>query len=603
MTSIETTRRPTTPSSAAPRCSAWIAVLLLAAALPAAAADTGGPRIVNGINSHDFPTTGALMYNLSGGAINENNANSWCTGTLIGCETFLTAAHCVEDDQTAANYWVFLQHAGVRTVTSVTSHPSYTSGGFPEFDIAVLKLGAPVNGIAPTAINESSSPPAGTAGQIVGFGQTDGSAGDYGIKRAGDVITADCAGVIGGLGNTELVCWQFTNPVGPPGDDSNTCNGDSGGPLFVDLGSGEVVAGVTSGGNNGTCLATDDSYDSNVFTYRSFVNGELGSDSTSSCGGLPPVGDPTVTVIGFDGNLSGGNADDSLSVNVTGTPSELRITLKGEDNGSLNVDFFVKEGTGAGPGDFDCNSDGSANVGECIFASPSAGEWSVFVERAGGSGEYQVTASIFGGDPPVCGNDIIEPGEECDGTDPGSCPTSACDLDCTCPDPVCGNDIVETGEQCDGTDDSACPGQCDGSCTCPATCNTGDLFVTRMKSDVKRFHVKMELNNFGGTYDGLDPRNQFLMPVTQGGGAVLVDIPALDVGWAKSKPVKGRYKWKGVANGISRVKATDRSATRGTWKIQVKGKDVPGAGGIDLADPTLINVQLNMDGVCTETDY
>jgi len=186
-------------------------------------------RIVNGVNSHGFPTTGALMYNSSGGDIDEDNADSWCSGTLIGCSTFLTAAHCIEDDADPDHYWVFLQHAGIRQVVSVTPHPNYTSGGFPEFDIAVVKLATPVTGIQPTAINLVGSPPAGSVGLIAGFGQTSGNGGDYGIKRAGQVVTASCNGLVGGFGDAELVCWSFSNPVGLPGDDSNTCNADSGG--------------------------------------------------------------------------------------------------------------------------------------------------------------------------------------------------------------------------------------------------------------------------------------------------------------------------------------------------------------------------------------
>lgn len=75
--------------------------------------------------------------------------------------------------------------------------------------------------------------------------------------------------------------------------------------------------------------------------------------------------------------------------------------------------------------------------------------------------------------PSVCGDNVIEGVEQCDGTDPGTCPTGVCDPDCTCEDPVCGNDIIEAGEACDGTDDAACPGQCDGSCVCPTTCGDG----------------------------------------------------------------------------------------------------------------------------------
>ena len=34
------------------------------------------------------------------------------------------------------------------------------------------------------------------------------------------------------------------------------------------------------------------------------------------------------------------------------------------------------------------------------------------------------------------------------------------------PEPVCGNNFLEAGEECDGTDDAVCPGQCQADCTC-----------------------------------------------------------------------------------------------------------------------------------------
>ena len=48
----------------------------------------------------------------------------------------------------------------------------------------------------------------------------------------------------------------------------------------------------------------------------------------------------------------------------------------------------------------------------------------------------------------VCGNDIVEPPEECDGSP--DCGTG-CRL--STPTPACGNDIVEPGEECDGSPD------------------------------------------------------------------------------------------------------------------------------------------------------
>ena len=94
------------------------------------------PRIVNGLDTHGYPTAGALLY---GGATCDN-AGTWCSGTLIGCETFLVAAHCVVDLD-PSHYLVYLQHAGLVPVASITRHPSYLDADFPLFDVAVIKLG------------------------------------------------------------------------------------------------------------------------------------------------------------------------------------------------------------------------------------------------------------------------------------------------------------------------------------------------------------------------------------------------------------------------------------------------------------------------------
>jgi hypothetical protein len=34
--------------------------------------------------------------------------------------------------------------------------------------------------------------------------------------------------------------------------------------------------------------------------------------------------------------------------------------------------------------------------------------------------------------------------------------------------PVCGNNVKEGAEQCDGSDATACPGSCQANCTCQA---------------------------------------------------------------------------------------------------------------------------------------
>ena len=81
---------------------------------------------------------------------------------------------------------------------------------------------------------------------------------------------------------------------------------------------------------------------------------------------------------------------------------------------------------------------------------------------------------------PSCGNGIIENGEQCDtGTFPGAVNAGDCTdgkfckSNCTCAAPTCGDDVKnQTSEQCDGTDSTACPGACiakgqPNQCTCP----------------------------------------------------------------------------------------------------------------------------------------
>ncbi|MFT4569971.1 MAG: hypothetical protein ACI8TX_000186 [Hyphomicrobiaceae bacterium] len=77
------------------------------------------------------------------------------------------------------------------------------------------------------------------------------------------------------------------------------------------------------------------------------------------------------------------------------------------------------------------------------------------------------TGSIAGTTPcAVCGNNVIELLEQCDGTDDGVCP-GLCQGNCTCTN-ECGNDMIEGAEECDGSDDAACVGLCQFNCACAA---------------------------------------------------------------------------------------------------------------------------------------
>jgi secreted trypsin-like serine protease len=369
--------------------------LVLLHAATAGAART--PRIVNGLATQDFPTAGALLYGLGGVPINADNAVISCSGTLIGCRTFLTAAHGVAGDVDPSHYWVYLQNAGTVTVSSVTYNPSYNPS-LSGSDVAIIKFATDVTGIEPTQINSTHDLNAmgvGFSGTIAGFGLTSVTGRDYGIKRYGAVQTANCVTTVtGGEGNDKLVCWDFAIPVGPPGQDSDTCNGDSGGPLFMSFNGVTEVTGVTVAGSSPLCRPLDHSWDASVYYNAAWIQSQIGTDSTTTCGGIGPVGTSSATVIGNSGTLLASSPSASFTFNVSGTPSVLRVALNGQDY-AFNPDLYVKAGPGAGPLNYDCKADGLGAFGSCEFSLPTPGIWSVFVSDASGAGQYQLTTTVF----------------------------------------------------------------------------------------------------------------------------------------------------------------------------------------------------------------
>ena len=357
-------------------------------------------RIANGLNTGDFPTTGQLIH------VSESGGYRDCSGTLVGCKTFLTAAHCIDQDLNPGSYWVYLQNAGVMAVESLHPHPEHQGfEGTDVADIAVVKLSEPVTGIEPTSLidfdpttllsNGGSIP-----GTIAGFGRSSNNTHDGGVKRWGKVSIEECRPSDQHLDGdlSPSLCWSSAGGF-PAGENAATCPGDSGGPLFYQdaILSVPVLAGVHNTGGAYTCAETSYPSDASVYEYLDFIQPYLTGDSTTVCGGFPAVGSsPSAQSITYQGTFDGPYQSTSISIEVRPDTERLLITLNGGNAlGYFKIDPYV---SGVSLGRSFCHDTGTG-PSYCEFSTPNvhAGEWYLlFGSILGfGGGDYQLTVTTF----------------------------------------------------------------------------------------------------------------------------------------------------------------------------------------------------------------
>lgn len=381
------------------------AIFVSAAAAASLGAARPSPRIVNGTPTTAYAAVGALLMQ---DPQDPERYDGLCTGTLIGCRTFLTAAHCVCPESTdnaaaclaqgttdPAMLHVFFQNGGIQPVESVAIDPDYS---FAEHgDAAVVRLTAPAAGILPAPINTTRKVPLGTRGLIIGFGSTGGPpflSSDYGVKREGRVTTSACSD---GIPDAAHVCWTFD------GTDASTCSGDSGGPLAVDVGDGPVVGGITSGGLSFDCSAPDEVFDTDVFVVRDWIESQLASDTAGPCGDLPPVGGDGAAVKSTSGALTTSAPDLSFDFTVPAGTKLLRVVLNGQEYGGAgfqrtanDFDLFVKAADSVAN---DCEDTAPDVYGNCRLESPRPGNWQATASLVDGDGgTVQLTVTTFASD-------------------------------------------------------------------------------------------------------------------------------------------------------------------------------------------------------------
>ena len=239
----------------------------LAALLCAAPANAQQPRIYGGspADEREYPAQGYLELTASGDTY-------VCGGSLVSNRLFLTAAHCATELDTttplpasAFTVWLGkadkndLESADRYTVTANAVDPdfAYTGPGnsIPNNDAALLTLATPAPArLEPLRLVETGetglwSP--GDPATIIGWGTTEGGdLSDRLLEATVPMVTdAFCKQVWGSrFSAAAMVCAG--------GGDTDTCGGDSGGPLMVSDGAFLILAGLTSWGAN-SCATPD----------------------------------------------------------------------------------------------------------------------------------------------------------------------------------------------------------------------------------------------------------------------------------------------------------------------------------------------------------
>jgi secreted trypsin-like serine protease len=254
-----------------------LVLILAVGALPAAAITNGEP------DGDRHPNVGLMIADIDG-------EPQWrCSGTLIAPRVFLTAGHCVGDGATGARVWFdtdltdnaeYPYGGGTSIEGTPIPHPDYNWGDADPHDVGVVILDEAVDielAALPTPdlltqLKKDRTLEGGYEEGVyfrsVGYGGTLESwpppllAYDL-IRRVSESEYVSLTKVHLHLSQKAVF------------DESGSCFGDSGGPVFwVDPEGNEIIVAVTSSGD-GQCVATGLNYRVDVPETLEWITGQL----------------------------------------------------------------------------------------------------------------------------------------------------------------------------------------------------------------------------------------------------------------------------------------------------------------------------------------
>ena len=227
-----------------------LAVPAFASADPIGTIETGNPDV--GPTAIEVIGGTAVPAGKWPDAVAVLGAQGSCTGTLIAPDVVLTAGHCAAANPTRviANTLNYNGTGGTSaTVKSITAYPNWETS----YDVSVIVLTAPITGITPRKLGTSCTFTGFAVNMpvhLVGFGLTDaaGTGNNTVLNEATAPVTdPQCSG---GQGCVAAIAPGGEFIAGGNGTDS--CFGDSGGPVYLDTTRGTVVIGAVSRGLDGS---------------------------------------------------------------------------------------------------------------------------------------------------------------------------------------------------------------------------------------------------------------------------------------------------------------------------------------------------------------
>lgn len=198
-----------------------------------------------------------------------------CTGSVIAPTVILTAAHCVSPEETGvgARFTVIAspdidqRDAKQLAVNAVHANPLWHADNLEGgHDQGIVILSQPTI-LRPLPINRKKldSSLRSRPVRIVGYGLDDGT------QQTGAGVKRQALTTLGSI---------FTNLILVGDSRRGTCNGDSGGPAFMNIGGIETIVGTTSYGN---AECTDGGFDARVDADLAFIDRYLPVDCHPAC--------------------------------------------------------------------------------------------------------------------------------------------------------------------------------------------------------------------------------------------------------------------------------------------------------------------------------